>query len=557
MPNQPDPNKILVGVRTPRELAAVLTREAQEQGLKLPALIVRILQQYVGDPSQKLSRFELEDVEAAKQAARLEDGSRRSAGRREHARRERYEPELVTGESGAPVSDMVWRTTLDNLSVGWHLEDEEDGFCLSSKRVPGNAGVHYQDGCYMLYANYWGEDNLAEFSKPLKWRYAGSRSRGSWRVPLHEPALGLNLRPLQEGELIPYIRSGKDEALRKLEEKLRELIACLRAHHRRALWCRTVRQVVESAGWCVYAENWRFLNCMRVESDKQVGRVHLRVYEPIESESLRFELLLESGSSGHLRTLLRAMGRSDLAREVRGGFVELERVDFALTPSGMPDEEKSAQRLVPRLSKWMERVNRCLERGLPLEKFVALAVETANHDFSSVCDLGVVWVRGGEVVKSMRYLVRPEGNEYDEMFTEWHGISAADTKDAPSFAEVWAEVEPKLRRMPLVVHSGGVVARLNAVFSKYELPRPEFSLLRNLAIARERFPELPSHNLYDLAEYIGHPITSTGALPKAEACANIALMLYNTKSDAQENPVPVEEKQEQAEGEKVEQREGE
>ena len=534
MPNQPDPNKILVGVRTPRELAAVLTREAQEQGLKLPAFIVRILQQYVGDPSQKLSRFEQEDVEADKRAARLETGSRRSAGRREQTKRKWYEPELVTGEAAAPLSDIAWRTTLGSLSAGWHLEDEEDGFSLSSQRVPGHVGVHYQNGCYMLYANYWGESNPAEFSKPLKWRYAGSRSRGNWRTPLHEPALGLNLRPLNGGELIPYIRSGKDEALRKLAEKMRELIACLRAHHRRALWCQTVRQVVEAAGWCVYAENWRFLNCMRMENDKQVGRVHLRVYEPIESESLCFELRLGSGSSGHLRSLLRAMGRRDLAREVRGGYVELERAEFALTPSGMPDEEKSAQRLVPRLDKWMKRVNLCLEQGLPLETFVALAVETANHDFSSVCDLGVVWVRNGKMVKSAHYLIQPEGNEYDEMFTGWHGISADTTKDAPSFAQVWSELEPKLRRLPLVVHSSGVAARLNAALNKCELPSPEFSLLYNLSVAHEKFPELPSHNLHDLAEHIGHPITSTGALPKAEACATIALLLYDNKSDAQE-----------------------
>ena len=527
MPNQPDPNKVLVGVRTPRELAAVLTQEAQEQGLKLPGLIVRILQQYVGDPALRLSRFEREDVEQERLAAQQQIGSRRSARHVSRPLLSRYGGvELVTGGAQGPVSDAVWRTTMNTMVPGWRLQDEKDGFCLVSERVPGNAGVHYQEGAYVLYANYWGAGQGADFSKPLKWRYGGSRSRGCWHACIDEPALALNLRPIFEGELLAYIRSGKDDALHKLTVKLRELLICLNVYHRRAQWCAAVQGAVQAAGWYAYAEEWRLLRCCRAVWDKQVGQVQLLAYEPVENESMRVEMQLASGSAGHLCTLLRAMGRRDLVGRVYNGRVVLEELEMSLSSSGAVDVPRSAARLLPRFAKWMERVNATLERGLPLENFAALAVETANHDFASVCDLGVAIVRRGKIVKCLHYLVQPEGNVYEEQFTGWHGISAADTEQAPPFAEVWAQVAPMLRKLPLVVYSGGIAARLQEAFDKASLPRPEFSLLQNLLLARQRFPELASHNFYDVAEHIGHPIAEPGARAKAEACAHITMRLH-------------------------------
>lgn len=533
MPNQPDPNKVLVGVRTPRELAAVLTQEAQEHGLKLPGLIVRILQQYVGDPSKRLSRFEMEDIEQEKRAARQEAGSRRSAKRlAADERRLRYEPELVTGGTAAPVSETVWRATMNSIAVGWQVQEEEDGFCLCCERVPGHVGVHFQEGRYEIFANYWGPGCSADFSKPLKWRYGGSRSYGCWHTALHSPALGMNLRSICAGELAAYIRSGKDDALRKLADKMRELIACMRAYHRRAAWCTAAQEAMQAAGWYGYTENWRFLRCCRHERDQQVGEVQLLAYEPIENENIRLELQLASGSSGHLRTLLRAMGRRDLAGRVRGGSVILEEAEMALAPTGAADEALSAERLVLRLAKWMGRINTCLKQELPLENFAALAVETANHDFASICDLGVVIVRRGKLSQKLHLPVQPKGNLYEEQFTKWHGISAVDTEKAPLFAEAWEQLAPLLHGLPMVVYSPGIAARLHAALSQAELPMPEFSLLQNLSLARKRFPELSSHNLYDVASHMGFPITELGALPKAEACAHIALELFRAHEQA-------------------------
>lgn len=526
MPNQPDSNKVLVGVRTPRELVAVLSREADELGLKLPRLIVRILQQYVGDPAKQLSRFELEDLEEEKRAARESRGSRRSArnvGRKEGFY---YEPELVTGGMQSPVSESVWRATMESLAPGWHVQEEEDGFYLGCERVPGCVGVCCREMSYVVYASYLGGGAAAEFAKPLKWRYGGRRSGGSWHVPLAE--LGLGLRPIVAGELMSYLRSGKDDALRKVADVLRELITCLRAYHRRAEWSSAVLEPAQKAGWSAYVENWRFLRCCREQQDNQVGQVQLLAYEPIEGETMRLEMQLATRSSGHLRTLLRAMGRRDLQSRVRNGSMVLEEIEMSLSRDSAADAAHNTERLVQRLLKWMQRVNAALAEGLPLDTFAALAAETANYDFASICDLGVVIVRRGKISKKISLPVQPEGNAYEEKFTEWHGISAADTAEAPSFAAVWAHLEPLLKGLPLVVHSSGVASRLLAAFDRAALPRPEFSLLQNLPLARSRFPELPSHNLHALAAHMNYPITTLGALPKALATARIALEFFSS-----------------------------
>lgn len=526
MPNQPDPSKVLVGVRTPRELAAVLTQEAAQHGLKLPGLIVRILQDYVGDPAKRLSRFEREDLAEQTRAARQESGSRRSA--RSGGERRGGGCELVTGGAQAPVSDAVWGATMESIAPGWVAAEDEDGFSLSCERVPGKVGVCFGAGEYEVYAHYWGKEcRAAEFAMPLKWRYGGRRNYGAWSASLREPTLELGLRPIYRGELAAYMRSGKDDALRKLADLMRTLITAMRAYHRRVGWCRAVQAAAETAGWQVQVENWRYMRCCRVERDRQVGEVQLLVYEPIENESLRLLLRVAPQNSGCLRTLLRAMGRRDLAARVQEGGVALEDMDASLTPTGVVDEVCTAERLAARADKWMRRVNDCLSMGLPLESFAALAVETANHDFASVCDLGVVVVRKGRVCKKLRFRVRPEGNEYESLFTEWHGISAADTEHAPDFAEVWAQVAPTLRRLPLVVHTGGTAARLRAALERAGIESPEFEPLQSLKLARHCFPELESHGLHEIAARLGCPISAPGALPKAEACAAIASELYN------------------------------
>ena len=77
-----------------------------------------------------------------------------------------------------------------------------------------------------------------------------------------------------------------------------------------------------------------------------------------------------------------------------------------------------------------------------MKDFAAIDFETANGKRTSVCSVGVVVVRGGEVVDTFYRLIRPRPNFYSHFTTAIHGLRYEDTADAPDFASVWREIEP-------------------------------------------------------------------------------------------------------------------
>ena len=85
-----------------------------------------------------------------------------------------------------------------------------------------------------------------------------------------------------------------------------------------------------------------------------------------------------------------------------------------------------------------------------MQDFAAIDFETANNERSSVCSVGIVIVRNGEIVDSFYSLIQPEPNYYNYWCQQVHGLSYADTDDAPIFPEVWAKIEPLIEGLPLV-----------------------------------------------------------------------------------------------------------
>lgn len=522
MANQPNPKKILVGVRTPRELEAVLRSEASEHGMALPSYIVYILQQYVGDPKKKLTATELEELEEETRAARQETGSRRSA------RRKRSEV-IVRGRTGVgeilPGSGVNWRACLESLARGWRLHEEAGSFYLQHEELPGNVGVVYRDDCYMMQANYWGGVQATEFSKPLKWRFGGNRRGGWWSAPLHHPALALELAPMAQENLMLRLRNGEDPTLSRLMERLRELIGYVRSHHRRAGWWQAIAESAQAAGWASFIWQWDVLACERSRRHVRYGKVFMDVYESVKGVSIRIELGVRSGHSGNLRDLLLALGKPELAARVYGGRVSLQELDFEDAPDGNVDEAATAQLVASSLRKWMQLIDKSLSRNCPLSDFAALALETANEDRASICRLAVVIVRGGHITQHEELLVQPPGNEYDEEFTAWHGLSAADTASAPAFAAAWASLAPVLGNLPLIVHTGFHSSCLEAAHAGADLNWDDHTIHYTIELAHQLLPGLASYSLPNLAEHLGLP-RPQNTMAKAKATAEIANRLF-------------------------------
>ena len=160
--------------------------------------------------------------------------------------------------------------------------------------------------------------------------------------------------------------------------------------------------------------------------------------------------------------------------------------------------------------------------------FAAIDFETANHHPSSVCSVGVVVVRNGQIADKIYRLIRPEPEWYSYWHTQIHGLTAADTGNEKVFPHVWADIEPKIAGLPLVAHNSPFdEGCLKAVFRVYQMDYPDYEFHCTLKASRKTFGKLlHSHSLSVVAAHCGYDLANHHhALADAEACAAIAMRI--------------------------------
>ncbi|MDR2936076.1 MAG: 3'-5' exonuclease [Rikenellaceae bacterium] len=165
-----------------------------------------------------------------------------------------------------------------------------------------------------------------------------------------------------------------------------------------------------------------------------------------------------------------------------------------------------------------------------MQDFAAIDFETANYRPTSICSVGLVIARGGEIVEREHRLIRPTPNYYIRRFSEEiHGIFYADTLDAPAFPEVWAQLSPLMEGLPLVAHNKNFdESVLKATCDNYGLNYPGYEFYCTLSAARRHFPKqlIGNHRLPTVCAHLGIDFTNHHhALADAEGCAQIALKI--------------------------------
>ena len=160
-----------------------------------------------------------------------------------------------------------------------------------------------------------------------------------------------------------------------------------------------------------------------------------------------------------------------------------------------------------------------------MRDFAAIDFETANNERTSVCSVGVVIVRDGEIVDSFYSLIQPEPNYYNCWCAKVHGITRDDTDTAPVFPSVWKQIEPMIEGLPLVAHNKSFdECCLKAVFQCYGMTYPDYEFYCTCQAAKRAFPNTKNHQLHTISELCGYILDNHHhALADAEACAAIAL----------------------------------
>lgn len=162
-------------------------------------------------------------------------------------------------------------------------------------------------------------------------------------------------------------------------------------------------------------------------------------------------------------------------------------------------------------------------------RWAAFDFETATHARDSACALGVVLCDDGEVVARRAWLIRPPGNRYHPRNIAVHGIRPTDTAEAPSFDEVWCELEHMIDDRPLVAHNAafdvGVLEACARTTEAAVRPRDVWCTLR---LARRTWPQLGRWNLPTVAAHVGAQLQHHDALSDAAACSSVLLECIRT-----------------------------
>jgi DNA polymerase-3 subunit epsilon len=169
-----------------------------------------------------------------------------------------------------------------------------------------------------------------------------------------------------------------------------------------------------------------------------------------------------------------------------------------------------------------------LPNGTPSNRayrFIAVDVETAGYESSSICQIGLALVHFDASIETYSTYVDP-CSRFADGNTRLHGIDANTVKGAPTFAEILPELRGVLEQYPLVQHSRFDEKAFDAACQLADLPILNAAWSDSVSIARKAWPELRGnggHGLANLKKVLGLQFRHHDAGEDARAAAEVVL----------------------------------
>lgn len=158
--------------------------------------------------------------------------------------------------------------------------------------------------------------------------------------------------------------------------------------------------------------------------------------------------------------------------------------------------------------------------------FVAIDFETATSGANSICSMGICTVTNGKISEQKELLIKPEPFEFNEYNIKIHNITPEMVIDKPTFKEYWKEIFPYLNDRIIVAHNASFdIGVLLKTLDMYKIEFPSFSYLCTVKLSQKAYPELTSHKLNAMADFLGLEFSHHCAKDDAYACAMILLKI--------------------------------
>ena len=160
--------------------------------------------------------------------------------------------------------------------------------------------------------------------------------------------------------------------------------------------------------------------------------------------------------------------------------------------------------------------------------FIAIDVETANADMSSICQIGIAHYQDGKISKEWVSYINPE-DYFDGMNISIHGIDEEMVIDAPTFQEVSKELQDQLNNHVVVCHTHFDRVAIKQASEKYSLPPLQCTWLDSARVVRRTWLEFSKsgYGLNNVCNFLGYEFKHHDALEDAKAAGHILIAASN------------------------------
>lgn len=159
-----------------------------------------------------------------------------------------------------------------------------------------------------------------------------------------------------------------------------------------------------------------------------------------------------------------------------------------------------------------------------MSRFVAIDVETANTDYSSICQVGIVLFDKGSIQDSWESLINPK-DYFDPWHIKIHGIDESAVENAPIFPDVFPQIRKFLDDNIVVCHTAFDRVAVARVLDKYDLPASDWVWLDTAKVARRAWEQFATrgYGLHNLANWCGITFEHHNAVEDARAAGEVLL----------------------------------
>ena len=170
-----------------------------------------------------------------------------------------------------------------------------------------------------------------------------------------------------------------------------------------------------------------------------------------------------------------------------------------------------------------------------IDRFIAFDVETPNRYNNRMSAIGITVIENMEIVDSFYSLVDPL-QPFDWFNTQLTGINEETVFDAPTFPELWPDIEPVMSSGILVAHNAAFdMSVLRSCLQAYDIEwRDSVKGLCTVLMGRELLPDI-SHKLNEMCDYYGIELDHHHADSDSRACAEILIRYMQSGADPEKH----------------------